>query len=143
MYVHVCMLTGLCVIILLAMRFVCALGPAFCYICLFICFICCILSLLNCTELPTWLLGWFTDLLITWLLTSNGRVGWLSIWLTGYAGAVLHHVANHRLLSLRLVRSLNTEIRDEALCLHYIQKCYSTATYLTFPACAYVTLTGP
>lgn len=78
--VHVCMLTSLCDIILLSVHFMCCcvLGLAFCYICLFICFIYCILSLFNCTELPTWLLGWFADLLVTWLLTCNGRVGWLA-----------------------------------------------------------------
>lgn len=78
LYVRVCMLTSLCDIFLLAMQCVYVHGLAFCYICLFICFICCILSLLNCTELPTWLLGWFADLLVTWLLTCNGRVGWLA-----------------------------------------------------------------
>lgn len=113
------MLTSLCDIILLAMHFLCVLGVPFCYIRLFICFICCILSLLNCIELPTWLLGWFTDLLVTWLLTCNGRVGWLAgwlpIWLTGNAGAVLHHVANHRLLSLRLVQTLNTERQGSSM----------------------------
>lgn len=45
----------------------------------------------------------FAGCLVTYLQWTGGLVGWLPIWLTGYAGAVLHHVANRRLLSLRLV----------------------------------------
>lgn len=44
-------------IVLPAVHFLRVVGVAFCYICLFICFICYVLSLFNCTELPTWLLG--------------------------------------------------------------------------------------
>lgn len=149
LYVHVCMLTGLCDIILLAtcMHCLCVLWLAFCYICLFICFICCILSLLNCTELPTWLLGWFADLLITWLLTCNGRVGWLAgwlpIWLTGYAGAVLHNVANHRLLSLRLVWTLNTERQGSDMIPSVVIISVTVQLHNTFLACDCVALSGP
>lgn len=52
-----CMLTCQCGIVLPAVHFLRVVGVAFCYICLFICFICYVLSLFNCTELPTWLLG--------------------------------------------------------------------------------------
>lgn len=53
--------------------------------------------------LVAWLICGFAGYLVTYLQWTGGLVGWLPIWLTGDAGAVLHHVANHRLLSLRLV----------------------------------------
>lgn len=83
MFICACLLVCVTLFCLLGICYM-FFGPAFCYICLFICFICCILSLLNCTELPTWLLGLCTDLLVTWLLTCNGLVGWLAGWLVAH-----------------------------------------------------------
>ena len=77
------MLTSLCDIVLLALHFLCGLWLAFCYIRLVICLFCCILSLLNCTELP---------FLVAWLV--YGFAGYLVTYLTGCAVAVLHIVAN-------------------------------------------------
>lgn len=91
------MLTSLCDIILLALHFLCGLWLAFCYIRLVICLFCCILSLLNFTELPflvAWLVYGFAGYLVTYLQWTGGLVGWLPIWLTGCAVAVLHTVAN-------------------------------------------------
>ncbi len=59
------------------------------------------IKLLRTTYLVAWLVYGFAGYLVTYLQWTGGLVGWLPIWLTGYA--VLHHVANCRLLSLRLV----------------------------------------
>lgn len=55
------------------------------------------------TYLVAWLVYGFAGYLVTYLQWTGGVVGWLPIWLTGFAGASLRHVANHRLLSHRLV----------------------------------------
>lgn len=96
---------------LLAMRSLCKWACVLLYLCFSFASFCYVLSLLICTELPTWLLGWFGGYLVTYLHWTGGLLGWcwLPIWLTANAGAVLHHVANHRLLSLRLVWPANTQ----------------------------------
>lgn len=81
-YCMVCV-HSLCDVILLAEHFLYVPVLAFCSICLFICFICCILSLFNCTKLPSWLLGWFTAYLVTYPQWTVGLNGCLPIWLTG------------------------------------------------------------
>ena len=83
--VHVC-------IFLLAMHFLCASSFVFYCSPSFIWFI---YVCLYKTASP-WLLGWFMELLVTWLLTCIGLVGWfwLSVWLTD--NAVPHHVCNHK-----------------------------------------------
>lgn len=109
-YVHVCMLTSLCDIILLARHFLYVLWAC---ILLYLSFH--LLHLLyfvfiklhRTTYLVAWPVYGFAGYLVTYLQWTGGLVGWLAgwlpIWLTGYAGTVLHHVPNHRLLSLRLV----------------------------------------
>lgn len=47
--------------------------------------------------LVAWLVYGFAGYLVTYLQWTGGFVGWVSIWL------MLLHVANRRLLSLRLV----------------------------------------
>lgn len=107
----VCMLSSQWSIVLLAMHSLCKWACVLLYLYFSFASFCYVLSLLICTELPTWLLGWCGGYLVTCLHWTGGLLGWcwLPIWLTANAGAVLRHVANHRLLSLRLVWPANTQ----------------------------------
>lgn len=100
--VLVCMLTGLRDIIWLASwSWACILLHLSFHLLHLLCFV--FIKLHRPAFVVAWLIYGFAGYLVTYLQWTGGLVGWLPIWLTGNAGAVLHHVANRRLLSLRLV----------------------------------------
>lgn len=92
LYVHVCMLTSLCDIFFACYAFlVCSWACILLYLSLHLLhlFYFVFVKLHRTTYLVAWLVYGFAGYLVTYLLWTGGLVGWLPIWLTGYAGAVL------------------------------------------------------